>query len=431
MDSIATSPWLQAFWSIVIGALGGVACALLGCFLILKRLSLLGDAIGHGVLPGIAVAVLLTGQLGGVGIVLGAMAFGVLTAFLTELLSTGCQVTEDASLGVVFTSLFAAGVVLISVFLSHYDLDPGCVLMGNFTNALFVTIDWNGLEIPRAVPNLLLALGLTVAFVTLFWKELKISSFDPALASAMGYPAALLHYLFVALVAACTVTAFESMGSILVLAMLVVPPATANLLTDRLAVMLLWAAGLAVSASVFGYLLASRWVFPSGCNVAGMIATVAGGQFVLVLLLAPRHGILARFWRHWRLALRIAGEEILGSLYRTEEAGQLPTRITLKEHVLPGWLVKLAFARLRRHGWIESIGVELWQLTATGRKQGESIVRAHRLWEAFLGQNFELPLDHLHAPAARMEHFIGPQLQTELAAQLQEPNVDPHGKQIP
>ena len=429
MDSIATSPLLQALWSIVIGALGGVACALLGCFLILKRLSLLGDAIGHGVLPGIAVAVLLTGQLGGIGIVLGAMAFGLLTAFLTELLSTGCQVTEDASLGVVFTSLFAAGVVLISVFLSHFDLDPGCVLMGNFTNALFVTIDWNGLEIPRAVPNLLLALGLTVAFVTLFWKELKISSFDPALASAMGYPAALLHYLFVALVAACTVTAFESMGSILVLAMLVVPPATAHLLTDRLAAMLLWAAGLAVSASVFGYLLASRWVF--ACNVAGMIATVAGVQFVLVLLMAPRHGLLARFLRQWRLALRIAGEEILGSLYRTEEKDQPPAAITLKEHVLPGWLVRLAFVRLRRHGWIDSIGAGLWRLTAAGRAQAESVVRAHRLWEAFLGQNFELPLDHLHAPAARMEHFIGPQLQSELAAQLQEPHVDPHGKQIP
>src|SRR5262245_17192204 len=347
MDSIATSPLLQAFWSIVIGALGGVACALLGCFLTLRRLSLLGDAIGHGVLPGIAVAVLLTGSLGGIGIVLGAMAFGVLTALLTEWLSSGGQVTEDASLGVVFTSLFAAGVILISVFLSHYDLDPSCVLLGDFTKALFVTLDWDGPDIPRAVPNLLLALGMTVAFVTLFWKELKISSFDPALASAMGFPAALLHYLFVALVAACTVTAFESMGSILVLAMLVVPPATAHMLTDRLAAMVLWAAGLAVSAAVFGYLLASRWVF--ACNVGGMIATVAGAQFAVVLLVAPRHGILARFWRHWRLALRIAGEEILGSLYRTEEKGLPPERVTVKEHILPGWLVRLAFARLRRH----------------------------------------------------------------------------------
>ncbi|MCS7046295.1 MAG: metal ABC transporter permease [Gemmataceae bacterium] len=428
-QAIVASPALQALWSIILGAIGGVACAILGCFLVLRRLSMLGDAISHGVLPGIAVAVLLTGHLSGPGIILGAMAFGVVTALMSQLLTSVARVTEDASLGVVFTSLFAVGVVMISVLLPHRDLDPGCVLFGDFTNAVLRTITWAGLEVPRAVPNLVLTLGLTVGFVVLLWKELKISTFDAGLAAALGFSVTLLHYLFVALVAACTVAAFESLGSILVLAMLVVPPATAHLLTDRLATMVAWAAALAASAAALGYLLASRWVFD--CNVGGMIATVAGGQFALALAAAPRHGLLARQARNWRLALRMAREEILGSLYRAAESGQASAAVVVRSHSLPRWLVRLAHWQLRRRGAIEPRGGDQWRLTAVGRAEAEALVRAHRLWEAFLERHFDLPLDHLHAPAAALEHFIGPQLQSELAAELQTPPVDPHGRRIP
>ena len=460
MDYFTAAESHRIVWTIVVGSLGGVACALLGCFLILKRLSLLGDAISHGVLPGIAIAVLLSGHIGGLAMILGAMVFGILTAVLTEWLTSAGNVSEDASLGVVFTSLFAAGVVIISVALPGRHIDVDCILYGDFTQVPLRTFtfrdlegrsdadhphekrlvvddagkdpeegkSWRDIEIPHAVPPMLASLALTIGFIGLFWKELKIAAFDPALATAMGFSAGLLHYLFVALVAACSVTTFEAMGSILVLAMLVAPPATAHLLTDRLSAMLLWASGLAVSAAFFGYVLASEWVFNT--NVGGMIATVAGAQFALAVILAPRHGVVARFARHWRLALRIAGEEILGSLYRNEEAGRVGAPASLHEHGLSAWSISLAFFRLRRRGWIEPVNGG-WRLTAPGKQQAESVVRAHRLWESFLGQNFELPLDHLHAPAARMEHFIGPQLQSELAAQLQEPHVDPHGKQIP
>lgn len=451
MDYFSAAEFHRIFWSIVVGSLGGVACALLGCFLILKRLSLLGDAISHGVLPGIAIAVLLSGHVGGLAMIAGAMVFGILTAVLTEWLTSAGNVSEDASLGVVFTSLFAAGVVIISVALPGRHIDVDCILYGDFTQVPLRTFtlrelenppavadldvpgdegtSWRDWEIPRSVPPMLASLALTVGFIALFWKELKLSAFDAGLATAMGFSAALLHYLFVALVAACSVTTFEAMGSILVLAMLVLPPVTAHLLTDRLSSMLLWASALAVSAALFGYVLASEWVFNT--NVGGMIATVAGAQFALAVMLAPRHGIVARFVRQWRLALRIAGEEILGSLYRNEEAGRLGAPVALHEHGLSRWSVYLAFARLQRRGWIERLPDDAWRLTPAGRQQAESVVRAHRLWETFLGQNFELPLDHLHAPAARMEHFIGPQLQSELAAQLQGPHIDPHGKQIP
>jgi manganese/zinc/iron transport system permease protein len=418
----------QAFWTIAIGAVCGVACALLGCFLLLRRLSMLGDAISHGVLPGIAVAVMLTGELNGFALILGALAFGMLTVFLTESLTTFAKVSEDASLGVVFTSLFAIGIIMITLFLPGYHLDVDCVLYGRLELIPLFTESWFGVAVPRPLPSMLFTLGLTLVFLALCWKELKIATFDPALATAMGFRARLINYLLVALVAATTVTSFEAVGSILVLAMLVVPATTAHLITDRLKPMLVLSAAAATSASLFGYLLASPEVF--NCNAAGMIATVAGVQFTLALLFAPRHGLVQRLARRWRLALRIAREEILGVLYRGEEIGQTDIAVVLREHSLPGWLVGLAYLDLRRRGWIVPVADERWRLTDLGRREGESIVRAHRLWEAFLDKNFELPLDHLHAPASRVEHFIGPELQTELAAQLPEP-VDPHGKQIP
>src|SRR5262245_17711689 len=363
----------QTFWTIAIGAVCGTSCALLGCFLVLKRLSLLGDAISHGVLPGIAIAVILTGELNGFALILGALAFGLLTVVLTESLTTYGKVAEDASLGVVFTTLFALGVVLISVFLQHTDADTNCVLFGRLELVFLDTFVWQGLELPHALPSMLFTLALTLVFLVVCWKELKIATFDAELATAMGYRAGLMGYLLVALVATATVTSFEAVGSILVLAMLVVPAATAHLLTERLAPMLLWAAALAISASVFDYLLASPDVL--NCNAAGMIATVAGGQFGLALLFSPRHGLVARLVRRWRLSSRIAREEILGILYRREEAGQPAAPIVLQEHNLPRWLVRLAFWNLLRQGWIAAVDRERWQLTDTGRHEGESIVR--------------------------------------------------------
>lgn len=446
MSLLAFSDFHLAFWTIGVGCVCGVACALLGCFLVLKRMSLLCDAVGHGMLPGIAIVVLLTGTLSSFVLFVGAMVFGVLTAFLAQSLSRFGTVSEDSALGIVFTSLFAVGVILLSRFLGHIDLDPGCVFYGLFefvptkTFTLFqVEIPETFppalrelvaalVEVPEAFPTMLTALVITIAFVALFWKELQLAAFDPELASAMGYNAQLLHYLLVALVAACSVAAFEAVGAVVVLAMFIVPAATAQMLADRMRPMLLWAAAVAVVAAVVGYWLASPWTF--ACNVGGMIATVLGAELLLAALFAPRHGVLAKLVRNFRLTLRIAGEEILAILYRARENQTRIDTFVLKDHGLSRLTIWLALVRLQRQGAIVRYATG-WQLTDTGAQQAESLVRAHRLWEAFLGENFELPLDHLHAPASRVEHFLGPELQKQLAEQLHEPSKDPHGKQIP
>lgn len=425
---LANADLHQAFWTILVASVAGVACALLGCFLVLRRLSLMGDALSHGVLPGIALAVLISGKITSVWLLAGAMVFGVLTAFLAETLHTGARVSEDASLGVVYTSLFALGVIVISLWVPHTDLDLDCVFYGILEYAPIYTVDFLGVKVPRALPTMTLSLMIISAFILLFWKELKIVSFDPALATAMGLSARLMHYLLMALVAGASVTAFEAVGVIQVLTMLVVPAATAYLLVERLAPMLLWSAVLAVTSSVFGYLLAWRHVF--ACNVGGMIAAAAGVQLLAAVLFSPRQGVVVRAWRRWQLAQRIAAEEILAGLYRAEEGLPAAPERELHAHAIPAWTARLARRGLLRHGLIAH-GAAGLMLTDAGRKKAADVVRAHRLWEAFLEKNFDLPPDHLHEPASRIEHFLGPKLQERLAQELQQPQVDPHGRAIP
>ncbi len=418
------------FWSMVVAGLCGVTCSILGCFLLVKKLSLLGDGIGHGVLPGIALAVLFTGEISSVYVTLGAMAFGVLTAVITERLASVGKISEDASLGIVFTTLFALGVLIISRFLYRVHVDSDSALFGLFegvTTRTFLT-PFGG-EIPRVIPSLLTIFLLTVGLVTLFWKEWILVAFDAPLAKSMGFSPTWMNYLLVGLVAGCIVASFEAVGSILVLAMLVVPAATAYLLSERMPSMVFVSAACSLTASIFGCWLASRPGY--SLNTPGTIAVTAGAQFVLAVILAPRQGIVARSWRRLQLSIEIAREEILGALYRLEEAGKTGYPLVEKDHGLSPLVLWLAQRQLLRRKYIEQNEDGCFLLTAKGRKLAQRVVRNHRIMEHFAGKVLVLPADHVHAPAARLDHFVGPQLIKEISRSLDSPNEDPHGKQIP
>jgi len=411
--------------TMAIGIICNSACAIVGCYLVLRRMSLLGDAISHSVLPGLVIAFMLTGKTYGVPMLLGAMAVGMLTSFLTQTLHSLGKVSEDASMGVVFTSLFALGVVLIEFNASGAHIDANCVLFGLMESAWLMTEPVLGWQVPRALISLFPMLAVVVVFVIVFWKELKIVSFDPQLAGAMGFRVAVVHYLLMAIVAGVTVSAFESVGSILVVAMLVVPAATASLLTERLWSMILWAVLLGAVSAVFGYLGAMSL----NTNVAGMTAVVAGVQFGGAVMLAPRTGLVSKWLRQWSLAVRIVAEDVLGRLFRAEESARAQ-RVVVAEPRRSGLLGWLAQLQLVRRGYVREAADGV-QLTDAGRAAAGRIVRAHRLWESFLEANFDLPSDHLHEPAERMEHFIDEELQAEIDAELAGRTVDPHGKEIP
>jgi manganese/zinc/iron transport system permease protein len=428
LDLLGMSP--LTLRAIVVAAVCSVSCALLGCYLVLRRISLIGDAISHAVLPGIVLGYLLTGQVTGAPVILGAMALGLLTAWLTQMLQSSGKVTEDSSMGIVFTALFAVGVLMVAR-VGNVDLDVECVLYGNLLNASLHTFPLFGVEVPVALKGMTLVLGLTLVFITLLWKELKITSFDPALARSMGISAGLVYYLLMSMVGGVTVAAFEAVGAILVVAMLIVPAACAQMLTDRLGGMLVWATLVALVSSLVGYRAAEAL----NTTPAGMMAVVAGLQLLLAVLFAPRHGMLSRVIRNARLGVRIAAEDVLACLYRAGESRgedvSLRTaearRAVRRVGRLASWL---AIPTLRRLGQVRLAG-KLLVLTDEGRRRAESLVRAHRLWESYLGENLALPPDHLHEPAERMEHFLDPLLQEEIARELQQPGIDPHGRPIP
>lgn len=269
-----------------------VCCGLLGCFLILRRMAMVGDAISHAVLPGIVIAFMVSGSRDSVPMLIGAGLLGVFTTFLIEFLHNRARVQTDASIGVTFTSLFALGVILISVFAGSVDLDLDCVLYGEIAYVpLDLWITEGGLNLgPRTVWILGVVTVVVGSFVVLGYKELFLTTFDPAFASAVGFSTGLWYYLLMGAVSLTTVATFESVGAILVVAFLVGPPATAYLLTDNLKVMLGLTVGLGIFASTAGYFLA---VLLDG-SIAGAIATVLGGLFLLAFLWSPVHGQFRR-----------------------------------------------------------------------------------------------------------------------------------------
>lgn len=426
-------------WIVVNAALCAMSCALLGAFLVLRRMSMMGDAISHAVLPGLALAFLFTGSRDSAVMLIGAGVVGLLTAFFTEWIRRAGQVESGAAMGVVFTILFAIGLILIVQVAYHVDLDAGCVLYGAIESTPLDQRTHFGVTAPRATFMLAGVLLLDALFVIVLYKELKLASFDPALATTLGISARVIHYALMAMVALTTVAAFESVGSILVIAMLIVPPATAYLLTDRLGVMLVLSVAIGAVVAASGHtlaLLVPLWIgMPGlGMSTSGMIAIAAGIFFFAALFLAPQHGLAPRWLRQARLSLRIAREDLLGILYRMEEARALQhagDASWLRKAIgVSPWIGRAALAGLQRGGMVE-FRDRTWRLTANGRTAAASLVRSHRLWESYLGEHMQTPVDHLHGAAEQLEHVTSATLQTRLAESVGEPARDPHGTPIP
>lgn len=293
--------------AILAATLACLSCALVGNFLVLRRQSLMGDAISHAVLPGIVAGFLVAGTRDTMPMLTGALVAALVAGFLIELVRRVGRIEPGAAMGVVFTGLFALGVLLIEQGAAHaVDLDADCVLYGQLEDILwFGPQGWGDLAdpaiwltLPREVWQLAAVFVLAALLITLFFKELTIASFDPALADLQGINSALIQHGLVALTAACAIAAFEAVGSILVIAMLICPAATARMLTDRLGAQIRLSLLFGGAAGIGGYVLGAfgpGWLgFQNSVNAAGMIATLAGAFLALAILAAPRYGVLVR-----------------------------------------------------------------------------------------------------------------------------------------
>jgi manganese/zinc/iron transport system permease protein len=274
-------------------------------------MAMLSDAISHTVLLGIVLGYFLTRDLASPVLFGGAVAVGVLTVGLVELLSRTRLVKEDAAIGLVFPALFSVAVILISRFAGNVHLDTDSVLLGELAFAPFDRISLFGLDLPRALAVGLGTLLLNLLLIGLFYKELKLATFDVGLAAALGFAPALVHYGLMTAVSITAVGAFDAVGSILVIALMVAPPVAAYLLTDRLPLMLLFSALIGAASALAGY-----WVaFWLDVTIAGSMATMTGLAFLLAYLFAPERGLVAqgvrRARQRWEFAQQMLALHLL------------------------------------------------------------------------------------------------------------------------
>ncbi len=442
-------------WTVATAALAAMACALPGVFLVMRQQSMMGDALAHTTLPGIVIAFLIAHAMQQSGWIssatyhswrhaamfIGALLIGILSAVLTEWVQKLGRVEASAALGVVFTTLFAVGLLLIRLMVDQVHIDPECVLFGIIETTVMDTIP--NTNIPRAAVVNGSVLLANLLLVALFFKELRISAFDPAISTAMGINAQAMHYALMAVTAATLVSAFESVGSILVIAMLIAPAATAHLLTDRLDFLIAISLAVAALSAFLGHLMAitlPALVFtPLGypevvdTNTAGMMAVAVGALFVAAAVFGPRYGVASKALDQARLSRSIIAEDVLGLLYRLEEESGVSALALDQLTAMIGtrtWPTYFAVRGLAASGDVAVRG-STYELSDAGRERAKHLVRAHRLWESYMAKHFDLPADHLHESAALVEHFLGAELRGELAAELDDTAEDPHGREIP
>lgn len=287
----------------LIAVVVAAACALVGAFLVLRRTALLSDAIGHSVLVGIVLAFFATETTTSPLLLLAAGATGIVTVALVQAVSRTQLVHEDSAIGLVFPALFSIGVILVSRYAGGVHLDIDAVLLGELAFAPFDRLTGWGWDFgPTSLVVMAVVLAIDAVVVRLLWKELKLTTFDTALAVALGFAPAVVNYTLMALVSITTVGAFNAVGSILVVALMIAPPAAAYLLTDSLARMVWLGVGIGAGSALGGYWLA----YALDASIAGCIAAVCGAAFGLAWLLAPGRGLVAAARRHARQRVEFA-----------------------------------------------------------------------------------------------------------------------------
>ncbi len=400
----------------------GLSCGLLGAFIVLRRLSLMGDVLGHSVLPGVAIGFLITGTKAPGPIFAGALTAGVASSALMSVIVRHSRIKQDAAMGIVLSGFFGLGIVLLTriqklPFGNQSGLDK--FLFGQAAAMGADDIRWMSVMT-----------ALSVALVLLFYKQFAVTSFDEPFARSMGIPVRFFHYLLMALLTVATVISIQAVGVVLVSAMLIIPAAAAYLLTDRLPLMLALSALFGVLSGVLGAFIS----FLGPSLPTGPFMVVAGATlFTTAYVFSPRYGVLTRFVRTVRKRRRVGIENILKSIYHAMERheGDVTTLDAIAEgRSEPTDVVRRHLSPAQKRGFVLLEGPRVC-LTAAGQERAERVVRNHRLWELYLTTEAQIASDHVHEDAEEIEHVLGEDIVRRLEEQLDYPDTDPHGSRIP
>ena len=287
----------------LIASLVAIACAIPGTFLVLRKMAMISDAISHSILPGIVIGFFITQDLNSPWLILLAAVTGVLTVVLVEKIQQTKLVKEDTAIVLVFPALFSIGVIMIAKYANDVHLDIDAVLLGELAFTPFDRIFYNGIDFgPKSLWVIGIILLVTLALLFAFYKELKMSTFDAGLATSLGFSPALLHYGLMSIASVTTVGAFDAVGAILVVALMIAPAASAYLLTNNLTKMIALACFFGVFSAISGYWSANFL----DASIAGSIATMLGVVFLFVYLFAPSKGLIAVLYREKQQRIEVS-----------------------------------------------------------------------------------------------------------------------------
>jgi ABC-type Mn2+/Zn2+ transport system permease subunit/Mn-dependent DtxR family transcriptional regulator len=405
---------------LLVGTLVASVCSTVGCFIVLRRMSFLADAIAHSMLAGVVGGYLIVkifygeeAQLG--AMLIGAILAGMITVGLVGLVTRFSRLKEDTAIGIMYTGIFALGAFALSLrsVSQHVQIDIYHYLVGSVLAVSDAEI-W------------LLAIVSSIVFssVLLFYRSLQITAFDPVMAASLGVPVLMIDYLLTMCTSLVVVSGVQIVGVILVVALVITPAATAYLLSRRLSEMLRLSLLIGVGGFWGGFLMAMLW----GGSPGAAIVLVMTGVFAIAMLFAPHHGL----WAHWMQQRTAVSQEILedvmGALSRSDQK-VLSKEAIARMLALPFGQIQRAIGVLERKGFLNQLeqGVVL---TEPGQQEATRILRAHRLWEKFL-QKTGTPADQLHSRAHQLEHITDKSTMDYLDDQLGHPWYDPQGKMIP
>lgn len=410
---------LQSQWAVralIASSMVGIMCGVLGCFIVLRNMSLIGDALSHAILPGVVFGFMIAGY-SVLGFFVGSVVAGLIAAFAITWIQQNVKTKNDAAIGIVFTAMFSVGVMAIS-HLSRTEgvhLDLKDFLFGNVLGVSNDDLYLTGF------------IGIYVLIsIVVFYRYLFATTFQPIIAETMGISVTTVHYFLMLLLSFVVVASLRTVGVILVVAMLITPAATALLLTNRLQRVLVYAGLIGFFSAVSGLILAIIWDTTPGPAMT-VVATVI---YVLAMLFAPEKGLVFKYFRNRKMKEKILIEDILKQTLRLGEKGKVTVERLSDKLGFTAKAIRGKLPNLKRNGLlINNNGII--ELTEEGKNQATRLVRAHRLWETYLVEHMGLTKEQIHEDAEKYEHILTDEIMDELEEKLGYPAHDPHGSPIP
>ena len=417
MYDLFIAPLTETYFqkALIGGSIVALVAGVVGCLVVLRRMAFLGDALSHAMIAGVAGGYLVMKMLFGLeahapGMLLGSLIAAVTTVALISFVARISRVKEDTAIGIMYTGIFALGVVAVSIFRHYIHIDLMHFIMGDILGVADSDL-W--------VSAFTAALVLSV--LILFFRHFQIATFDPIMAASIGLPVLFLDYVLTICVSLVVVSAVSMVGVILVVGLLITPAASAYLLSDRLDNMM-WLAALFGVTSVIGGLYLCVWLDSAGGGAIMLFCTL---QFLVVLLVAPKYGLLARWQRMHNLIPQQQVEDILTTILRY---GKPTPMEVIVQYVEQDKGLKKALESMIDDGLLEQ-AAESFSLTEAGDMEARKVLKAHRLWEAYLA-SIGTPKEELHPTAHHLEHISDTNTVDYLDEKLGKPVRDPHGQTI-